>query len=105
MPGACRVGDDAYCPSDSHGCPGCSHPVQGPAVGGSPNVNINGMPALRVGDPGIHSSCCGANTWKAAQGSPNVFINGKPAVRLGDQTQHCGGMGNMVAASGNVFIN
>lgn len=105
MPAATRVGDKSQCPADAHGCPGCPHSVIGPAVSGSPNVFINGKPALRVGDPGIHAACCGSNTWQAIQGSPNVFINGKPAHRLGDADQHCGGIGRMIEGSQNVFIN
>ena len=90
--------------SDSHGCLACSHPVQGPAVQGSPNVLTNGMPALRVGDAGIHSACCGNNTWKAAKGSATVFINGIAAHRMGDKTAHCGGNGHLIEGSSNVFI-
>lgn len=105
MPAACRVGDDAVCPADAHGCTSCPHSVRGPAVAGSTDVMINDMPALRLGDPGIHAACCGPNTWKAAQGSPNVLINGKAAVRMGDQTQHCGGVGQTAAGSSNVLIN
>lgn len=104
MPGGARLGDIAKCPADSHGCKACSHSVQGPAVQGSSNVTINGQPALRVGDRGIHSTCCGANTWTAAEGSATVFINGKPAVRIGDRTAHCGGSGTMAAGSSNVII-
>ena len=104
MAQAGRVGDEAYCPVDAHGCTACTHSVRGPAVGGSPNVFINGRPALRVGDPGIHSACCGANQWKASTGSSTVFINGLPAHRMGDVTQHCGGMGKLVQGSPNVYI-
>lgn len=104
MPGICRVGDQALCPADSHGCLKCAHQVQGPATVGSPDVFINGMPALRVGDTGVHAGCCGPNTWTAAQGSSTVFINGLPAVMMGHMTQHCGGVGSMVEGSSNVFI-
>jgi YD repeat-containing protein len=104
MPPASRVKDKALCPADSHGKPCCSHSVTGPAVSGSPNVFINGQPALRIGDPGVHSSCCGPNTWKCAEGSATVFINGLPAVRLGDGTTHCGGSGKMIEGSPNVLI-
>lgn len=104
MPSAGRVGDKAQCPADAHGCPGCAHGVIGPGVAGSPDVQINGKPALRVGDPGIHAACCGPNTWKAAAGSSTVFINGKPAHRLGDMTQHCGGVGKLIEGSPNVTI-
>jgi uncharacterized Zn-binding protein involved in type VI secretion len=91
-------------PLDSHGCPACPHPVAGPAIQGSPDVNVNRRPALRVDDPGIHAACCGANTWTAAKGSATVFINGKSAHRIGDQTRHCGGMGQLVEGSPNVIV-
>lgn len=97
-----RVGDVGQCPSDSHGCPSCPHSVQGPAVSGSSNVLINNVPALRQGDPGTHSSCCGANTWIAAGGSATVLINGKMTFRQGDPTAHCGGSGQLMQGSGDV---
>jgi len=96
------VSDKAACPADGHGCPACPHPVIGPAVCGSPNVNVNGLPVMRLGDPGIHAACCGPNQWKVAKGSPTVYINGKPLARLGDKTAHCGGSGNLIQGSPNV---
>lgn len=36
---------------------------------GSPNVNVNGVPLARVGDPVV----CGSS---AITGSPNVYVNG-----------------------------
>lgn len=104
MPAAGRLGDKSQVPADSHGCPGCPHPSVGPAVSGSGNVNINGRPALRVGDQGIHAACCGPNTWEAVQGARGVFINGKAAHRLGDADRHCGGTGKLIEGSPNVFI-
>jgi len=104
MQKAGRLGDKSRVPVDSHGCPSCPHSSEGPAVAGSPNVEINTCAALRVGDSGVHSACCGANTWKAVTGAPGVFINGKAAHRLGDRDQHCGGMGQLVEGSPNVFI-
>jgi uncharacterized Zn-binding protein involved in type VI secretion len=104
MAGAGRLGDKAQGASDAHGCPGCPHPVVGPAISGSSNVNINSRPALRVDDTGIHAACCGANMWQAAEGSATVFINGKPAVRQNDPTRHCGGQGKLIEGSDNVFI-
>ncbi len=100
-----RVGDKARCPSDSHGNDCCSHDVQGPAVQGSPDVFINNKAVLRIGDPGVHSACCGPNTWKTAEGSPTVFINNIPAVRINDTTTHCGGTGKMIEASPDVFTD
>lgn len=102
----CRVGDDAYCPAESHG--GSSREVQGPAVKGSPNVFINGIPVLRVGDTGVHQAktCSGPNTWVNIEGSSKVFINNIPAVRLGDRTRHCGGQeGVMIEAADNIFVD
>jgi uncharacterized Zn-binding protein involved in type VI secretion len=67
-------------------------------------VNVNGRPAVRVDDSGVHSACCGPNQWRALAGSPTVFINGKPAHRVGDATQHCGGNGKLVEGSSNVDV-
>lgn len=102
----CRVGDKAHCPSDSHGNKCCKpHAVTGPAVSGSSNVFVDGIPALRLGDPGVHSTCCGSNTWRVSGGSTKVFINHIPAVRLGDATTHCGGAGTMVESCDKVFVS
>lgn len=101
---ATRVGDRANCPNDSHGNSDCDHNATGPAVSGSPNVRINGRPALRIGDHGIHSKCCGPNTWENIEGSGRVFINNIPAVRLHDATRHCGGIGKMIEGSSDVFF-
>jgi uncharacterized Zn-binding protein involved in type VI secretion len=98
-----RLGDQAQNPADAHGCPGCPHPVTGPAIGGSPDVNVNGLPALRKDDPGVHAACCGPNTWNALGCSGSVYINGKGAHRLSDATQHCGGIGQLIDGSPNVF--
>jgi len=105
MPAAARVGDIGHNPSDSHGNDCCPHNVAGPIISGSPNVFINNVPATRIGDPGVHSACCGPNTFNIASGSPNVFVNGIPKARLGDVTAHCGGSGNIVTGSHNVFTN
>ena len=64
---------------------------------------VNGKPALRVGDPGVHAGCCGPNTWTAKAGSGTVLINSKKAHRLGDADSHCGGTGKMIEGSGDVF--
>jgi len=105
MPGQGRLGDKANVPLDTHGCPACPHPAAiGPAIKGSPDVNVNRRPALRVDDPGVHAACCGTNTWTATQGSMTVFINGKSAHRIGDQNRHCGGIGQLVEGSPNVIV-
>jgi uncharacterized Zn-binding protein involved in type VI secretion len=104
MPGQGRLGDKANVSADAHGCPGCPHPGTGPAIAGSPNVNVNGRPALREGDVGIHAICCGANMWSAKKGSSTVFINGKAAHRQNDATKHCGGDGQLTEGSSDVLV-
>jgi uncharacterized Zn-binding protein involved in type VI secretion len=104
MPGQGRLGDKAKAPPCVHSCPACPHTVIGPGIEGSPDVNCNKRPALRVGDPGIHMPCCGANTWKATMGSATVMINGKAAHRLNDMTTHCGGVGTLIEGSTNVIV-
>lgn len=99
----CRVADRSYVPMDSHGQPCCFHGAIGPAKQGSPNVVVNGRAAVRVGDSGVHSKCCGPNTWVATQGSSTVIVNGKRIHRLDDEDQHCGGIGYMVDGSPDVI--
>ena len=102
MPALGRNGDMSQTTADVHGCRSCPHICSGPAVSGSPNVNVNNRAALRVGDTGVHAGCCGPNQWTAYAGSSSVFINGKAAVRQTDATKHCGGMGRLISASLNV---
>ena len=106
MPAAARQTDISMCPSDSHGNICCSHGVKGPAVSGSGNVIVVGQGQLRAAgaDNGVHSGCCGPNTWVTVQGSGTVFINDLPAVRVGDTTKHCGGSGSVVTGADNVNI-
>jgi len=105
MPGAARLGDKSMIPACAHGSPCCPHPANGPAIGGSGDVNIEGRPAIRQDDPGMHMVCCGPNTWVAKTGSGTVKINGKGAHRMGDQDTHCGsGMGQMIEGSATVLI-
>lgn len=104
MPPQGRIGDNALVPADAHGCPACPHPAVGPGIAGSPNVLTNGLPSLRVGDPGIHAACCGPNKWAAKTGSRTVFINGRAAHRLSDMVRHCGGLGQLVEGSPNVIV-
>lgn len=99
----CYVTRLANNPADGHGNDCCPHDVTGPAVDGSPNVYVHGKKALRVGDPGVHSACCGSNTWVAAEGSGTVYVNGISFTRLYDATAHCGGPGKMITGSPNVF--
>lgn len=104
MPPQARLGDRSMVPADTHGCPACPHAATGPAVAGSTNVIVNGRPAIRVYDPGIHAACCGPNTWNAKTGSRSVLINGRSAHRLGDLVRHCGGIGSTIEGSSNVVV-
>lgn len=105
MPAAARLGDLSNVSGDAHGCPACPHVATGPAIMGSPTVLINGRPAVRVGDIGIHAVCCGPNMWTAHSGSSTVFIDGSPAHRQGDDDLHCGTtMGTMQMGSPDVLI-
>ncbi len=83
----------------AHGCPKCPHAVQGPIITGSQDVSIDGLPAARVGDYGIHIACCSMNMYTIASGDETVLINGRPAARKGDATTHCGGSGNIISGS------
>lgn len=104
MKRAGRAGDTSYCDADTHGDSCCAHAVSGPAVTSSANVAINGRGALRLGDSGVHSSCCSEGTWQATRGAPRVLINDLAAHRTTDATVHCGGSGALVSGSPNVLI-
>ena len=103
MPAQGRLGDKSFCSADAQAYKSCAHSVTGSIFGGSPDVLIHGKPALRVGDPGVHSGCCGPNTWVASKGSATLLINGLPAHRLGDLDAHCGGVGQLIEGGPDVF--
>ena len=94
--GFAAVGDKAKCPADAHGCPACPHTTVGPIISGSHNVLINGRPAARVGDTGVHAACCGPNTFTISGSSSDVLIDGRRAAKIGDPTTHCGGAGHII---------
>jgi uncharacterized Zn-binding protein involved in type VI secretion len=83
---AARITDLNTCPITGHGT--------NPSTSGSPNVNINGLPVLRVGD----TTACGD---VVTEGISNILINGKPIAFLGSATAH-GGM--IITGSGDVFV-
>lgn len=74
-----------------------------PLVGCSPNVNINGRGAGRVGDAYSTHGCVThpGHVDKIAAGSSTVFINGIPAARIGDAVTLAGSVRD---GSGDVFI-
>jgi len=97
MPPAHRKGDIG----SGHGC----HFPPSPATGGSPDVFINGLPAMRVGDSYAAHACAaghaGPHGRALSSGSASVFINGLPAGRIGDSID-CGG--SAATGSPDVFI-
>lgn len=103
MPNAARQTDQVQ-GNCAHGCPICPHPVVGIIVSGSPNVLINGLPAARKDDKGLHAACCAGNNFTVSNGSTTVKVNGKPLARAGDPTQHCGGVGSINAGSPTVLV-
>lgn len=58
-----RVGGIAQCSHYAMGCPACPHDVRGPILSGSPNVFIDGLPAARMGDNGVHAGGCGPTSY------------------------------------------
>ena len=97
MPGVARLGDK---------CTGHDCFPQRNSSSGSPNVFVNGIPALRVGDS-FETHCCthsdcphGCHEGVLEMGSSTVYVNGKPLGRIGDPVS-CGG--TVAEGSGNVF--
>ena len=98
--GFARLGDFAKAPADAHMCPACPHPVSGPIFLGSPTVTVDGLPAARQGDYGMHAACCGPNVYRITGGNRSgVLIDGVPAAEIGTATTHCGGGGVIVGGS------
>ena len=65
---------------------------------GSPNVYVNGQPAVRIGD----STFCND---KAAEGSTTVFVNNIGVHRFGDKTTgHDGWVANKAATGSSNVI-
>jgi len=114
MPAAGRVHPEDFVLCNSHSCDKkiCCvppHTVQGPAVVGAKKTFINGFPALRLRDKGVHdkSTCCGPNQWIALKcvSSRKVFIEGSEAFCVGDISLHDGKhQGNLMKGSENVTV-
>lgn len=91
---ASRLGDNA---SGHDGAPGT------PGTEASPDVFIDGIPAMRQGDVFESHSCPdeSEHSRSLAGGSGTVFINGKRAGRVGDAIS-CGG--TVIEGSTSVII-
>lgn len=57
-----------------------------PAIGGSPNVSVNGRPVIRVGDAWAAHACpkSAPHTGVQAAGSSVMTANGLRVARVGD---------------------
>ena len=95
-----HIGNYAFCPIYSLGCPSCPHVTLDPIMSGSPTVLIDGFPAARVGDTGLAGGGCGSAEFVIAEGDHDVLIDGMPAARFGDRTDHAGGVGEVVRTLG-----
>lgn len=97
MPKATRLGDIG----SGHGC----HFPPSPSISASPDVDIDGIPALRQGDAYAPHACltCPAPSHprSLSGGSNSVYINGKLAGRVGDAIS-CGGAAD--SGSSTVYI-
>lgn len=95
MPAAARKNDVG----SGHGCFPPSN-----VTSASPDVDIDGIPAARLGDRLAPHGCatCPPHGRAISGGSPTVFINGRPAARIGDAID-CGG--SIVIGSGTVILD
>lgn len=87
---------------NSDNCSGHSCWPPRPAIEGSPDVFINNIPSVRLGDAWQVHCCKSCHSGASSSGSPNVFVNGKPKCRIGDAIS-CGS--TMVNGSPDVFVN
>ncbi|WP_082830728.1 MULTISPECIES: PAAR domain-containing protein [unclassified Pseudovibrio] len=94
MPAAYRKGDIA----SGHGC----FPPT-PSVAGSPDVFVNQIAVVRVGDGVAPHGCkkCPSHGRAMNAGSGTVFVNGRAVCRIGDAVG-CGGSASV--GSGDVEI-
>ena len=91
MPSVTRLGDMA----SGHGCW-----PEHPSIEASPNVFVNGIPVVRVGDAYQPHTCETTHGGNLAAGSSSVFVNGMAIGRVGDPVS-CGS--TVIEGSPNVF--
>lgn len=98
MPGIVRLGDIG----SGHAChfpPTC-------ATSASPDVFVNGLPVVRVGDSYGAHGCVGClapdHSRYQLMGSPTFFVNGRAVARIGDAIS-CGGVA--VTGSSDVLLD
>jgi len=81
---------------------GCFGPRM--AIGASPDVKVDGIPVVRVGDAWEAHACgvCAPHDGIQQSGSPKVLINGIPVARIGDAIS-CGSTN--LTGSGTAIID
>lgn len=88
-----------------HGVPVCCpHFVTGEIVRGSPDTNVNGLPAARLNDC-VEHNCPHCGIGYISTASTTLQANGKGVARLGDEVTYPAGSGVITTASDNVFTN
>lgn len=66
-----------------------------PAIVGSPDVFVDGLPLVRVGDLwAMHTNLITVHPGTGIVGSMTVFCNGRPVMRIGDPID-CGSVAAM----------
>lgn len=97
MPKSTRLGDIG----SGHSC----HFPPTPSITASPDVFVDGVPAVREGDAYAPHACptCPAppHPRSLSGGSGSVFINGKPSGRVGDAIS-CGGAADQGSSTVNI---
>ena len=72
-----------------------------PAIAGSPNVFVEGLPVVRITDPWApHTNIISVHPGSGIGGSQTVFCNGLPVMRISDPID-CGSVAAM--GSSTVF--
>ena len=88
MPLICQGQGTAQVTTDHANPPGCSSPSIQMSDQNSPNVTIEGVGVVRLGDTmSPHSTPvqnCAPHAPILDSGSPNVFVNGLAVARVGD---------------------
>lgn len=81
----------------------CASPLVTSTNECSPNVFVNGIGSVRIGDAvTTHPLAgCGPDSSVLSTASPNVFVNGKGMGRLGDFY----GNNEIISGSPNVIVN
>lgn len=104
MPAAARGnGTDTVFSQTGSGGPGCPSPLTTATNQCSPNVFVNGIGLVRLGDAVQSHTAggCGTDSSPLTSSSSTVFVNGAGAGRIGDEYTSDN---TITSGSPNVFI-